>query len=42
MQGQRVKLAPRLFGGEQERKRRAGTENVPPLLAFMKQLKLHS
>ncbi len=23
-----VKLAPRSFGGEQERKRRAGTENV--------------
>ena len=24
-----VKFSPRLFGGEQERKRRAGTENVP-------------
>ena len=33
-----IKLSPRLFGGEQERKRRAGTENVPSLLqAFWKQ-----
>lgn len=29
-----VKLAPRSFGGEQERKRRAGTENVASLAAF--------
>ena len=24
-----IKLSPHFFGGEQERKRRAGTENVP-------------
>jgi cysteine desulfurase len=29
-----VKLAPRSFGGDQERKRRAGTENVPSLSGF--------
>lgn len=29
-----VKLASRLFGGEQERKRRAGTENVPSIAGF--------
>ena len=29
-----VKLSPRLFGGEQERKRRAGTENVPSIAGF--------
>ncbi len=29
-----VKLAPRSFGGDQERKRRAGTENVPSLAGF--------
>nr|WP_295969619.1 cysteine desulfurase family protein [uncultured Bacillus sp.] len=29
-----VKLSPRLFGGEQERKRRAGTENVPAIAGF--------
>lgn len=29
-----VKLAPRSFGGEQERKRRAGTENVASIAAF--------
>lgn len=27
-------LTPLLFGGEQERKRRAGTENIPAILAF--------
>lgn len=29
-----IKLSPQLFGGQQERKRRAGTENVPSVLAF--------
>ena len=29
-------LAPLLYGGEQERKRRAGTENVPAISAFAK------
>lgn len=29
-----LKLSPRLFGGEQERKRRAGTENVPAIAGF--------
>ncbi len=29
-----IKLMPRSFGGEQERKRRAGTENVPSIVAF--------
>jgi len=29
-----TKLYPQLFGGQQERKRRAGTENVPSVLAF--------
>lgn len=29
-----VKIAPRLFGGEQERKRRAGTENVASIAGF--------
>jgi cysteine desulfurase len=29
-----VKISPRVFGGEQERKRRAGTENVPSIVGF--------
>lgn len=29
-----IKLNPQLFGGEQEKKRRAGTENVPSLAGF--------
>ncbi|MEH7417987.1 cysteine desulfurase family protein [Neobacillus drentensis] len=29
-----VKLVPRLFGGDQERKRRAGTENVASIVGF--------
>ncbi|WP_338451518.1 cysteine desulfurase family protein [Niallia oryzisoli] len=35
-----VKLAPRTFGGEQERKRRAGTENVPAIIGFFEAVKL--
>jgi cysteine desulfurase len=29
-----VKMLPQLYGGEQERKRRAGTENVPGIIGF--------
>ncbi|MGZ4160934.1 MAG: cysteine desulfurase family protein [Neobacillus sp.] len=29
-----VKIIPRSFGGDQERKRRAGTENVPSIVGF--------
>lgn len=29
-----IKLSPRLFGGDQERKTRAGTENVPSIAGF--------
>jgi cysteine desulfurase len=32
--GDGISLSPRSFGGEQERKRRAGTENVPGIAAF--------
>jgi cysteine desulfurase len=36
----RVKLEPRLFGGSQERKRRAGTENVAGAVGFAKAVEL--
>ena len=29
-----LKLKPHLYGGEQERKRRAGTESVPAIAGF--------
>lgn len=35
-----VKLASRLFGGEQERKRRAGTENVPSIAGFLEAVRI--
>lgn len=35
-----VKLAPLLYGGAQERGRRAGTENVPAVVGFAEALKL--
>lgn len=34
-----VMLTPLMFGGEQERKRRAGTENIPAILAFEEAVK---
>jgi len=34
--GDRVKLTPLLYGGSQERNRRAGTENVPAVVGFAK------
>jgi cysteine desulfurase len=34
------KLHPQLFGGQQEKKRRAGTENVPATLAFAEAVKI--
>ncbi|WP_078390879.1 cysteine desulfurase family protein [Shouchella patagoniensis] len=36
----RLKLSPLFFGGEQERKRRAGTENVPGAVGFAKALSI--
>jgi cysteine desulfurase len=35
-----LKFSPRLFGGEQERKRRAGTENVPSVTGFLETVKI--
>jgi cysteine desulfurase len=35
-----IKLAPHFFGGEQERKRRAGTENVPAIAGFSEAVRL--
>ena len=35
-----VKLSPRLFGGEQERKRRAGTENVPAIAGLLEAVRI--
>nr|WP_263325621.1 cysteine desulfurase family protein [Neobacillus sp. Marseille-Q6967] len=35
-----VKLVPRSFGGEQERKRRAGTENVAAIVGFQAAVKI--
>ncbi|ARK29238.1 cysteine desulfurase family protein [Halalkalibacter krulwichiae] len=35
-----VKLRPVLFGGEQERKRRAGTENVAAIVGFAKAMEI--
>ena len=34
MQQQGVQLVSRMFGGEQERKRRAGTENIASIVGF--------
>lgn len=35
-----IKLSPHTFGGEQERKRRAGTENVPAIAGFLEAVKI--
>ncbi|WLD92199.1 cysteine desulfurase family protein [Alkalihalobacillus sp. AL-G] len=35
-----IRLEPRTFGGEQERKRRAGTENVPGIMGMSKAVEL--
>lgn len=37
-----IKLSPRSFGGEQERKRRAGTENVASIFGFHEAVKIAS
>ena len=39
---QGVKFEPLLYGGEQERKRRAGTENVPSIVGFAEAVKIAS
>lgn len=35
-----TKLSPQLYGGQQEKKRRAGTENVPATIAFAEAVKI--
>lgn len=35
-----INLKPLLYGGQQERKRRAGTENVPAIVAFSKAVEI--
>ncbi|CAM3112878.1 cysteine desulfurase family protein [Filibacter tadaridae] len=35
-----IETSPRLFGGGQERKRRAGTENIPAIVAFAEAVKI--
>ena len=35
-----MNTTPHLYGGEQERKRRAGTENVPAIVAFSEAVKI--